>query len=664
MRVRGEIAQRGSSRSSGLWTTTGDRDHNGGCTDAATLEWVVQRSGLGYWRHELQTNRFSCSDGLKAIVGLDPTDDLSSFEQLIAFVPPEERSVVEDVRQRILDGANEVEMVHRLVRRDGEVRWIMARGRVARCSEVGAVLAGILIDITEQKRAEAERERLIAELAAERARLRALVEHIPAAVIVADASGRVVLANPAVKNVFPLPPPEFPTTSRDLFDAWHARHTDGRPVEADDRPMSRALRGETVDGEDFAYLRADGTESWIRIASAPIRDGDRELAGAVVIAGSIDREKRAEEALRTSERRHRQLFDSPVIGIIYSTLDGRLNDANDTFLRTFGYTREDLAAGRLNWRELTPPEYREADDRGVEELVTTGSHHVYEKEYFRKDGSRVPIVLGGTLLGSPSTEIATFILDIGDRKRVEAERESLLRSLARQQEFERQLIGIVSHDLRTPLATILLASEMMARSDENPPRAQKNVERIKSAAERALRMVRDLLDFTRARLGVGISVERRPVDLGAIVRTSVDEIRVTHRGRSIVLASSGDCTGAFDADRMTQVVTNLVENAVKYSPDDSEVRITLESSGDDVRLTVHNGGPPIPASLLPRIFEPLQRGDSTSDPSSRSIGLGLYIVKHLVEAHGGRIAVESLESCGTTFVLVLPRSAIAANLPG
>lgn len=782
MRVRGENARDGSPRSRGQWVNPAlhARDDVGGCNEASSLEWLLQRSGLGYWRHELETDRLTCSDGFKAMCGLDPTDELTSFDQVMAFLPADERSIVENVRQRVLEGADEVEMEHRLVSREGAVRWVMARGRVARCSEVGAVLAGVLIDITAQKEAVAERDRLIAELAAERARLRALVEHLPAAVLMAEVSGNIILANPAVETVFPLPHPEFPTTSADLFDAWHARHPDGRPVEPEERPISRALRGETVDGEDFAYRREDGTESWLRIAGAPIRDADSTITGAVIIAASVDREKRAEEALRTSERRHRQLFDSPVIGIIYSHLDGRITDANDTFLQSLGYTREDLALGRLSWRQLTPPEYRELDDRGVEELITTGSHRVFEKEYLRKDGSRVPIVLGGTLFGSESTEIATFVLDISDRKRVEAERESLLRSLAlseeryrlaamatddaiydwdlatnrvnyqtrlgyprdtgtsacwaesihpddreaalasvraaltstsrqwrfeyryrgangewlmiedrgyvvcddggvpvrvvgamqnvtasrRQQEFERQLIGIVSHDLRNPLATILLASEMMVRSEEHPSRTQKNAQRIHSAAQRGLRMVRDLLDFTRARLGVGISLDRKPVDLGVVVRTSVDEVRVAHRTRKIALDASGDCTGAFDSDRLTQVVTNLVENAIKYSPDGSEVRVTLRCDAENVRLAVHNDGPPIPKNLLVRIFEPLQRGDPTFDPTSRSIGLGLYIVKHLVEAHGGRIEVESADGSGTTFTCELPRAPDASNLPG
>lgn len=724
-----EASPRTPRRSS--WVDDNVRCAEGAWDEAASFVQILETSGLGHWRHEVATGRFSCSEGFRAMLGLEPEDELMSFEQLEAYLLPEERSLIDEARERAISDTDEFEIEHRLLTREERVRWVMVRGRVARCPDVGVVLAGIAIDITTQKAAESERERRMAELAAERARLHALVAHLPASVLVADASGRVVAAPPAVERTSTSPHPTFPVMSRELFDAWHERHPERRSVEAHESST---------------------------------------VAGAVVIASSVDREKHADEALRSSERRHRQLFDSPVIGIIYSRVDGRIIDANDTFLETFGYTREDLLGGGLSWRALTPPEYRRQDDLGLEELVATGSHHVYEKEYFRKDGTRVPIVLGGTMVEGSATEIATFILDISDRKRVEAERESLLRSLAkseeryrlaalasddaiydwdlesdrvsyqamyrrvvpaneaswadlihpedretvvtslhaalehcsrqwrseyrfrgaegewmvvsdrgyvvcddtghpvrlvgamqdvtarrRQQEFERQLIGIVSHDLRNPLATILLAAEMMVCSTEVDPRTMTNAKRVRSAAERAMRMVGDLLDFTRARLGVGVSIERRPTDLRAVVQTLLDDMRVAHPNRPVVFESSGDCVGSFDADRLIQVVTNLIENALKYSPDGSDVRVTLEGDGDDVLLTVHNGGPAIPAELLPRIFEPLQRGDPTFDPASRSVGLGLYIVKHLVEGHGGRVQVHSSEVGGTTFEVELPR---------
>jgi PAS domain S-box-containing protein len=745
------------------------------CEENESLSWLFQASGLGSWRYDVGSGRVSCSPGSRAVLGLDPDDEVLSYEQFLRCVYSADRDAVDAAMARATSETGDYAMEHRLVTKSGEVRWVMGRGRVCRRGAGGVVVVGISIDVTSRKAVEAERERLIGELAAERARLRALIDHMPAAVLMSEApSGHVVLANRSVETVFPLPHPMLPTSSTAIFDAWHARHPDGRPVAAEERPISRALRGEAVESEDFRYRRSDGRESWIRLSSAPICDDAGAVTGAVVIASNVDREKRAEEALRASESRYRQLFESPVIGITQASVDGRITSANDMFLQTLGYTREDLAGGRLNWRELTPPEHVEGNEARIAELLETGILRPVEKAYLRADGPRVPVTVGGAMLEGSRTEFVTFILDISDRKAVEAERETLLRSLERseeryrlaamatedaiydwdlgtdclrvqrmfghrreivtnaatwaehvhpedrdrvldglrrtiagddrhryaeyrlrgldgnwmvvadrayvsrgedgrparivgamqditarkrQQEFERQLIGIVSHDLKNPLHTISLAAELMARSEELDERTRRHVVRVRGAAERATRMIRDLLDFTRARLGAGIPIERRLVELAPIFQSLLEEVRVGHPGRAVLFHATGDCGGAFDADRLGQVLTNLVDNALKYSSDGSSVRVMLRGEVDDVVLLVHNNGPVIPAELLPRIFEPLQRGEAAFDPTGRSVGLGLYIVKHLVEAHGGRVDVRSTESGGTEFAVRLPRSA-------
>jgi PAS domain S-box-containing protein len=737
------------------------------------LAYVLSASGFGHWRFDIASGRLTCSDGCRKTLGLDPEDDLTSLEQLKAFVHAEDRMAVDRALERAISDTGEYEIEHRVVTRSRAVRWVMSRGRVCRCPSGGAAMAGITIDITAHKALEAERERLIVELAAERARLRALIDHMPAAVLVSEApSGRIVLVNRSVETVFPLPHPPIPADSAELFSAWQARHPDGRAVEAHERPIARALRGESVDGDDYLFLQSDGTDRWLRLASAPICDDSGRITGAVGIACDVDREKRAEEALRASENRHRQLFDASVIGIIQSRIDGLITSANDTFLEMLGYTRDDLLAGRLNWRNMTPPEHLEGNERRAAELLETGALRPTEKAYLHKDGTPVPVVIGGTMLAGSRTELVTFILDIRDRKRVEAERESLLQSLERseeryrlaalaledaiydvdlrtqrlnlqssmyghdcvttrtawaellhpedregvlaalrvaiennhqyweaeyrlrradgewivvadrarvvfgddgrparmvgavqditarrrQQEFERQLIGIVSHDLKNPLNTILLSVETLVGSQELGDRTRRNAVRIQRAAERATRMIRDLLDFTMARLGAGIPIERRWIGLGPMFQTLVDEVRAGHPERAIAFECSGDCGGEFDADRLAQVLTNLIENALKYSPPRSSVDVTLRGESDEVMLCVHNEGPAIPAGLLPRIFEPLQRGEAAFDPTGRSVGLGLYIVKHLVEAHGGRVEVRSSDGEGTDFSVWLPRS--------
>jgi signal transduction histidine kinase len=223
-------------------------------------------------------------------------------------------------------------------------------------------------------------------------------------------------------------------------------------------------------------------------------------------------------------------------------------------------------------------------------------------------------------------------------------------------DFEEQLIGIVGHDLRSPLQAILLTAGAMARREGVDARTAQAILRIQSATERAVRLVGDVLDFTRARLSGSIPVSPGPADLHAVVRAVVDEVEAAHPDRRLELQADGDGQGAWDVDRLAQVVENLVTNALKYSPEGTPVRVVTRGEADGVCLTVHNEGPPIPPDTLPHLFEPLQRAASEADNRHRSVGLGLYIARTLVEAHGGTLTVSSTAGEGTAFTARLPRT--------
>jgi signal transduction histidine kinase len=227
-------------------------------------------------------------------------------------------------------------------------------------------------------------------------------------------------------------------------------------------------------------------------------------------------------------------------------------------------------------------------------------------------------------------------------------------------DFEQQLIGIVSHDLRNPINAISLSAELLLRREGLPAREKGLASRIMSSADRATRMIRDLLDFTQARLGGGIHIEPKAVDLHAMAREAVEEVAVAYPERRILFEGTGEAWGEWDADRLVQVLTNLITNAVTYSPQDSLVKVAARDEGSAVVLEVHNSGAPIPPERLPSIFQPMQRAVARTDTSSRSVGLGLYIVQHIVLAHGGTIDVRSSEAEGTTFTVRLPRGPPAA----
>lgn len=249
---------------------------------------------------------------------------------------------------------------------------------------------------------------------------------------------------------------------------------------------------------------------------------------------------------------------------------------------------------------------------------------------------------------TPDGGIAVWFRDVSVEVRSRA-------ALASQAEFEKQLIGIVSHDLRNPLNAILLASEVLSELGDPSADVIATVARIRSAAEGATRLVRDLLDFTQARLGGGIHVEPRPASFHALVRAAIDEVAAPAHSHRFEVLQEGDGQGEWDRDRLAQVVQNLATNALKYSPEDSLIRVHTQVTPQEATLVIRNSGAPIPPEKVPVLFEPLQRAAAHADVATRSVGLGLYIVKQIVEAHRGSVEVRSTEPEGTSFTVRLPR---------
>jgi sigma-B regulation protein RsbU (phosphoserine phosphatase) len=231
-------------------------------------------------------------------------------------------------------------------------------------------------------------------------------------------------------------------------------------------------------------------------------------------------------------------------------------------------------------------------------------------------------------------------------------------------DFQEQLVGIVSHDIRSPLGAIISWARIMAVGGPPPEEQQRTFKRITSAALRIERLTRLLLDFARARLGGGITLEPRRCDMRELLQKVTHEFRVAYPDRSMVFDVEGDDSdGTWDPDRLAQVLSNLLENALKYSPPDTQVQLVARGEKEHVELSVHNQGKPIPPELMPQIFEPFRRGPQSSRTAKTSYGLGLYIVREIVLSHGGTIEVRSNIEEGTTFIVRLPRlPQVAAEL--
>ncbi|WNG34210.1 GAF domain-containing protein [Archangium violaceum] len=243
--------------------------------------------------------------------------------------------------------------------------------------------------------------------------------------------------------------------------------------------------------------------------------------------------------------------------------------------------------------------------------------------------------------------------EVADRAALAIENARLFQQAQEAVRIREDLVAVVSHDLRNPISAISMSASVLLKRDGLQDWQAKGLSRIYSAADRAIRMIRDLLDSTQARVG-GIPVEPRPLDFHELARHVVEEVQLAHPERSIFFQPGGDAHGAWDADRMAQVITNLVGNAVQHSPEGTPVRVVSRRRGGEVLLEVHNEGPPIPAEELPTLFAPFRRGKSKGGGAVGSVGLGLFISRQIVEAHGGTIEVRSEDGEGTTFTVHLP----------
>jgi PAS domain S-box-containing protein len=237
--------------------------------------------------------------------------------------------------------------------------------------------------------------------------------------------------------------------------------------------------------------------------------------------------------------------------------------------------------------------------------------------------------------------------DITQEKRTQQQLED---SLA----FRDRLMGVLSHDLKNPLHAITMSVERMLQEGHAAEGDRRHEHIIQCAAKRMLEMIEALLDVTRVKFIGRLPIRRVAADLGVRARAVVDEIRAASPGRTIELRAEGDLQGHWDPGRVDQALSNLISNGLQYGDPRTPVRVSLDGTGEAVELRVKNEGPPVPPDVLPLLFEPFRRG--TSDDAARhGLGLGLYITKQIVLAHGGDIHVESTDQTGTRFVLILPR---------
>jgi signal transduction histidine kinase len=227
-------------------------------------------------------------------------------------------------------------------------------------------------------------------------------------------------------------------------------------------------------------------------------------------------------------------------------------------------------------------------------------------------------------------------------------------------EFREQLMGVVGHDLRSPLSTIKIGAYVLLQREGLGEVETELVRKITRSASQAERLIDQLLDLTRSRLGGGIPIDPKRFDMSDVCRQVVGEIELTHPDRSMQVDVRGDPKGVWDRDRVYQLLSNLLSNAVQHGQPKSAIVVRIEGGEDQVVIDVFNHGAPIPPATLPYIFDAFRKGRSEPRSQTHGLGLGLFIAQEIARSHGGLITATSSESEGTTFRVRLPRDSATA----
>jgi PAS domain S-box-containing protein len=376
---------------------------------------------------------------------------------------------------------------------------------------------------------------------------------------------------------------------------------------------------------------------------------------------AIAEKQRAELARDVSEARFRRLQESGLVGIFFWQLDGRVVDANEAFLSMLGYSEDELQAGHINWRELTPPESDAADGRALAELRSTSVCQMYEKEFVRRDGVRVSVLMGSALLDGPEEGGISFSLDITERKRIENERARLVRELRQAVRVRDDFLSIAAHELKTPLTPLRIQTESILRAlrkGESEPvelkRLGGRLEMIQRSVLRMERLIENLLDVSRVTTG-RLELELEEFDLVPMVRAVAERLgeEIERAGCTLSVQADEKVSGRWDRFRIEQIVENLLSNAIKYGAGKPiELRVEAGLSAARARISVRDHGIGIAKEAQARIFDKFERVAPMRHFGG--LGLGLWIVQQIVLAHGGEIEVASEPGEGSKFSVTLP----------
>ncbi|PYN01368.1 MAG: hypothetical protein DME08_01770 [Candidatus Rokuibacteriota bacterium] len=425
--------------------------------------------------------------------------------------------------------------------------------------------------------------------------------------------------------------------------------------------LARIKQGEKIEHFETTRMRKDGTRFEISLTVSPIKNAKGEVIGASKIARDISARLHGDEAIA----RLAAIVNSADDAIVSKTLDGVITSWNRAAQAMFGWTAAEAVGQRITL--IIPRERWPEQDEVLARVCKGESIDHFDTVRVRKSGERIDVSLTvspvkdarGRIIGA--SKIAR---DVSDRKRAEAERTKLLQTVQQAREEAEELnrskdqfLAVLSHELRTPLNAIFGWARMLQSAAMDEATSRRAIDAILRNATAQVQLVEDLLDVSRIITGK-MRLDVQWLDLKSVIESALDAVQPAASAKGLKIETvldpnAGPVVGA--ADRLRQVVWNLLMNAIKFTPRDGRVQVHLRKLKSHVEIVVSDSGEGIQPEILPFIFDRFRQGDSTTTRPHGGLGLGLALVRHLVDLHGGRVrAASEGPGRGATFVVELP----------
>jgi PAS domain S-box-containing protein len=617
------------------------------------LEATLSVAEIGTWTWDIGKDRMVADANLARMLSVTPEVAAGApLGSYLASVHPDDRPQVQSaIAAAIASEGGSYELDHRILRPDGSIRWLAARGRVRRDSRGSSLhLPGVVIDITDRKQVEEVRNRLAD-----------VVASSDDAIVTKTLEGVITSWNQGAERIFGYTPEE--AIGKPITILIPEDHIDEEPG-----ILQRLRRGERIEHYETVRRRKDGTLLDISLSVSPMLDVNGIIIGASKIARDITRQKRADEAVHASNQRFRLMADSAPVLIWIADITRACIWLNKTWLDFTG--REMDQEIGFGWVQSLHPEDMDPSLKAYAENFDARKPYKMEYRLRRHDGVfRWLIVNAVPLCEGPHGAFSGYIgscIDITEFRQAAGEREQLLQSeRAARTEAERlgrlkdEFLATLSHELRTPLNAILGWATILRRMPVGSDEHTKGLETIERNARIQTQIIADLLDMSGIISGK-VQLDVRPVDLHEVICAALDAVRPAANAKNVRLRTTLDAkVGRLrgDGNRLQQVFWNLLTNAVKFTPAGGRIDVVLERVNSHVEISVEDSGIGIKPEFLAFVFDRFRQADASITRRHGGLGLGLSIVKHLVELHGGTVRVKSAgEGKGATFIVALPIS--------